>query len=91
MRLVGWLKAVLSVVLGLAVGLVVTGLVNLLHPVDRIGWTLAAVLLASALSALIAFFVTNLGRKPPAPAARTEAASAQHAGAGTKKESSRPT
>jgi ABC-type uncharacterized transport system permease subunit len=69
MKVLGWVKAVLAVVLGLAIGLVVTGVVNILHPVDDIAWALATVLVASVLSALAAFLVTNPRKKTPAPAA----------------------
>ena len=31
MKVLGWVKAVLAVVLGLAIGLAVTGVVNILH------------------------------------------------------------
>ena len=37
MRVLGWLKAVLSVVIGLAVGLATTGVVNLLAPRHPLG------------------------------------------------------
>jgi len=79
MKVLGWLKVVLSVVFGLGIGLVVTGIVNLLHPVESIGWTLAAVLAASVLSGLAGFLVTSPRKKAPAPDAPKEA------GAGTKK------
>ena len=86
MKLLGWLKAVLSVVFGLALGLAVTGIVNLLHPAESIGWTLAAVLTSSVLSALVGFLVTNQRKKPPAPAQPKEAgADSKTAGAEAKK------
>jgi FtsH-binding integral membrane protein len=79
MKVLGWLKALLSVVIAVVIGLAVTGVVNLLHPVENIGWAIAAVLVASVLSALIAFFVTNPRKKAPAPLAEKDA------GAGTPK------
>ena len=69
MKVLGWVKAVLAVVLGLAIGLAVTGVVNILHPAENIGWALTTVLVASVLSALAAFLVTNPRKKAPAPAA----------------------
>jgi hypothetical protein len=69
MKLLGWVKAVLSIVLAVGIGLAVTGIVNILHPADSIGWALVAVLVASVLSALVAFFVTMPRKKAPAPVA----------------------
>jgi ABC-type uncharacterized transport system permease subunit len=69
MKVLGWLKALLSVVIAAAIGLAVTGVVNLLHPAEHIGWAIAAVLVASVLSALAAFLVTTPRKKTPAPAA----------------------
>lgn len=69
MKVLGWVKAVLSVVIGVAIGLAVTGIVNLLHPADSIAWALAATLAAAVLSALAAFLVTNPRKRAPAPAA----------------------
>ena len=38
MKVLGWVKAVVAVVLGLAIGLAVTGIVNILHPGEpRVG------------------------------------------------------
>ena len=68
MKLVGWLKAVLSVVAGLAIGLATTGVINLLAPALTIGWTLGAVLAASALSALAGFLVAGGRKKAAVPA-----------------------
>ncbi|MCX7029475.1 MAG: hypothetical protein NTU62_05065 [Spirochaetes bacterium] len=73
MKVLGWLKALLAVVLGVAIGLAVTGVVNLLVPTVTIGWTLAAVLVASVLSALAAFLVVKPRKKVPVPAAPKEA------------------
>ena len=73
MKVLGWLKALLSVVIAVAIGLAVTGIVNLLHPVDNIGWAIAAVLVASVLSALAGFFVTNPRKKAPAPIVEKDA------------------
>jgi hypothetical protein len=72
MKVLGWLKAVLAVVLSLGIGLAVTGIVNLVHPAENLGWALAAVLTASAISALVAFLVASPRKKPPAPAAPKE-------------------
>ena len=69
MKVLGWVKAVVAVVLGLAIGLAVTGVVNILHPAENLGWALATVLVASVLSALAAFLVTNPRKKAPAPVA----------------------
>ena len=69
MKVLGWVKAVLSIVLAVAIGLAVTGVVNIMHPADSIGWALTATLAAAVLSALAAFLVTNPRRKAPAPAA----------------------
>jgi hypothetical protein len=73
MKVLGWVKAVLSVVIGAVIGLAVTGVVNLVVPTVTIGWTLATVLVASVLSALAAFLVTNPRKKAPAPAAPKDA------------------
>jgi hypothetical protein len=72
MKVLGWLKAVLAVVIAVAIGLATTGVVNLLVPTVTIGWTLAAVLVASVLSALAAFLVTTPRKKVPAPAAEKQ-------------------
>jgi fructose-specific phosphotransferase system IIC component len=77
MKVLGWVKAVLAVVLGLVIGLAVTGVVNILHPAENIGWALAAVLVASVLSALAGFIVANPRKKKPAPIVEKDA------GAGT--------
>ncbi len=69
MKVLGWVKAVLSIVIAVAIGLAVAGVVNIMHPADSIGWALAATLSAAVLSALVAFFVTNPRKKVPAPAA----------------------
>ena len=75
MKLIGGLKAVVAVVLGLVIGLVITGLVNLLVPTITIGWTAAAVMVASAISALAGHLAAGGSRKPPAaPAAKAGAA-----------------
>jgi uncharacterized membrane protein (UPF0136 family) len=73
MKVVGWFKAVGSLVSALAIGLAVTGIVNLLHRFESIGWALASVLSAAGLSALVAFFITNPRRKTPAAAAPKDA------------------
>ena len=73
MKLLGWLKAVLSVLIGLAIGLAATGVVNLLAPTLTIGWILGAVLAASALSALAGFFVAGGRRKKAAAPAKVAA------------------
>ena len=73
MKVLGWVKAVLSVVIGVAIGVAVTGIVNIFHPADSIGWALTATLAAAVLSALAAFLVTNPRRKAPAPAAPKDA------------------
>jgi len=86
MKVLGWLKALLAVVLGLAIGLAVTGIVNILRPVENLGWALAAVLVAAVLSALAGFLVAGPWRKKapdPAPAAETKA--------DAKKDGARPT
>lgn len=85
MKLLGWLKAVLSIVLAVGIGLAVAGIANLVHPADNIGWALGTVLTASVLSALVAFFVTVPRAKPPAPASATGAK------ADAAKEGARPT
>jgi cytosine/uracil/thiamine/allantoin permease len=72
MKLLGWLKALLAVVIAVAIGLAVTGVVNLMHPAENIGWTIAAVLVAAVLSALAAFFMAHPRKKAPAPAAVKE-------------------
>jgi UPF0716 family protein affecting phage T7 exclusion len=72
MKLLGWLKAMLSVVIAVAIGLAVTGIVNLMHPAENIGWMIAAVLVASVLSALAGFFMANPRKKAPAPTAVKE-------------------
>jgi divalent metal cation (Fe/Co/Zn/Cd) transporter len=79
MKVLGWLKALLSVVIAVAIGLAVTGVVNLLHQMENIGWAIAAVLVASVLSALVAFFLTNPRKKAASPVAEKDA------GAGTPK------
>ncbi len=68
MRVIGWLKAVLSVVIGLVIGLSTTGVVNLLAPTLTIGWVLGAVLAASVLSAFAGFLVAGGRKKAAAPA-----------------------
>ena len=69
MKLLGWLKAVLSVLIGLVIGLAVTGVVKLLEPTLMTGWILGATLAASALSALAGFLVAGgRGKKTVAPA-----------------------
>jgi hypothetical protein len=68
MKVLGWLKAVLSVVIGLAIGLAATGVVNLLAPTLTTGWILGAALAASALSALAGFLVAGGRKKVAAPA-----------------------
>jgi len=85
MKLLGWLKAVISIVLAVVIGLVVTGIVNLVHPAESIGWVLGTVLAASVLSALVAFFVTVPRTKKQAPApAKKGGAEAEGAGTGGK-------
>jgi divalent metal cation (Fe/Co/Zn/Cd) transporter len=79
MKVLGWLKALLSVVIAVAIGLAVTGVVNLLHPVENIGWAIATVLVASVLSALVTLFVANPRKKVAAPVPEKDA------GAGTPK------
>jgi divalent metal cation (Fe/Co/Zn/Cd) transporter len=73
MKVLGWLKALLSVVFAAAIGLAVTGVGNLLHPAENIGWAIGTVVVASVLSALAAFFVTQPRKKTPAPAAPKDA------------------
>jgi divalent metal cation (Fe/Co/Zn/Cd) transporter len=73
MKLLGWLKAVLSIVFAVGIGLAVTGITNLVHPVDSIGWALGTVLAASVLSAFVAFLVTVSRTKAPAPASAKKA------------------
>ncbi len=73
MKVLGWLKVALTIVFGLGIGMVVTGLVNLVHPMDTIGWLIGAVLVASALSALAGFLIAGPWRKKPAAAATKDA------------------
>jgi hypothetical protein len=73
MKVLGWLKAALAIVIGAVIGLAVTGIVNLVVPTVTIGWTLAAVLVASVLSAFGGFLVNGLRKKPPAPAEAKDA------------------
>jgi hypothetical protein len=73
-KLLGWLKAVLAVVLGLVIGVAITGVVNLLVPTITIGWTLAAVLVASALSALAGLLAAGRRGKPQASQPKEPAA-----------------
>ena len=74
MKILGWLKVVLAVFIGLVIGVAITGVVNLLVPTITIVWTLAAVLVASALSALAGLFVGGRRRKPPAAQPKEPAA-----------------
>jgi hypothetical protein len=86
MKLLGWLKAVLSIVFAVGIGLAVTGIVNLVHQAESIGWALGTVLTASVLSALAAFFVTVPRVKAPARAgAKKSGADAPEAEPGAKK------
>jgi divalent metal cation (Fe/Co/Zn/Cd) transporter len=80
MKLLGWLKAVLSIVFAVGIGLAVTGIVNLVHPADSIGWTLGTVLTAAVLSALVAFFMTAPRKK-----GRVDAGAADTGGTDKKK------
>lgn len=88
MKLLGWLKVVLSIVIALAIGLATTGVVNLLKPSLTIGWILGAVLAASVLSALAGFLVAG-GRRKASAAKGAEidrnAAPPKDAAAGAKK------
>jgi hypothetical protein len=66
MKVLGWLRAVVAVILGLVIGLAVTGVVNILHPAENIGWALAATLLSAVLSAMAGFLMAGQRRNPPA-------------------------
>lgn len=68
MKVIGWLKAVLSIVFAAVIGLAVAGVANLVHPAESLGWVLGTVLTASVLSALVAFFVTVTRTKKQGPA-----------------------
>jgi len=68
MKVIGWVKAALSIVLAAVIGLAVAGVANLVHPAESLGWALATVLTASVLSALVAFFVTVTRSKKQGPA-----------------------
>jgi O-antigen/teichoic acid export membrane protein len=64
-----WIRAILSAIIGLAIGVIFTALVNLLKPWPDIMWALVAVCLASFFSALAGYFVGSLQKPKQGPAA----------------------
>jgi uncharacterized protein YacL len=61
------IRAVLSGIVGLVIGVIVAALVNLMKPAPDIAWAIIPVCLASLLSALVGFlFGSRQKTKPPA-------------------------
>ena len=61
------LRLIISAVIGLLIGVVITALINLFNPFQYIGWTIATVSLASLLSA-VAGYLMGIGRRKDAEA-----------------------
>ncbi len=72
MKSVSLFRAILSGVIGLVLGVVLTALVNLALPGTSIPWTLVPICLASVLSGLAGYLVGARQKKPaggsPTPA-----------------------
>lgn len=65
----GWLRAVLSALIGIALGLIITSLINLFAPLQNLVWTLVAVCFSSLLSGLIGNLLVGRGKKEDKPKA----------------------
>ena len=57
-----WIRLIISVVSGIAIGIVVTALINLFSPIPNLWWTVAAVCIASAASSFVGYLL-GAGRK----------------------------
>jgi len=58
-----WVRIVISVAAGLAIGIVVTALINLFSPLPNLVWTVLAVCLSSAASSLVGYLLGSGRRK----------------------------
>jgi H+/Cl- antiporter ClcA len=59
-------RAILSCVIGLAIGVIVGALVNLVTPSTNLVWTLVPICLAALLSGFAGYLVGARQKKPPA-------------------------
>jgi hypothetical protein len=69
MKSVSLFRAILSCVIGLVIGVIITGLVNLALPSTNLLWTLFPICLAAVLSGFTGYLVGARQKKsgPPSP------------------------
>jgi hypothetical protein len=58
-----WIRVVLSVVVGLGIGIVVTALINLFIPIANLAWTILAVCVSSTASSLLGYLLGARSKK----------------------------
>ena len=64
MKSVSLFRAILACVIGLAVGVIVTGLVNLAVPSTNLAWTLLPICVAAVISGFAGYVIGARQKKP---------------------------